>query len=243
MVIRRVLLVVGVVTGCTSVPPVADAGLGHVVSAELVACAAQQEAVPSIQAFLAHLNSLPHPVSVGCAVASLPRPLVIVATSNFTSAQPASGPKNPRVFILEPGVVFSVVADGPGRHLIELGQWVTPLRTLKGELELPLVDPVAPTAPFSRVMYNESMTNCALCHRNESAHETIDGGYVSAAYRPSDDSIVGLNVLREQHQACIDEVEAPPDGGAERCDQLHALFDFGPVRQGAFDNAVELFVK
>jgi hypothetical protein len=175
-------------------------------------------------------------VSVACFIASVPRPLNLSATYSTFSAQPAVGAKSPRIFLLQPGIALSVVPAGAGSHLIEMGEWVTPTRTLKGELELPVTQQLAPDAPLAHVAQSNGTTTCAICHRAEESHETIAGGFVSTAFRPNPGQDVKLPALIAEHQLCIDSGES-----SERCDLFHALFDFGPVKQGAFSSALELF--
>ncbi len=221
---------------CEGDPSTPDAG-GHQASEALRACV-----VPGVSSsaatLMTHLNALPHPVSVACAVASLPRPISVVATLSLTSAQPAANAKNPRIFVLGSGLVLSVVPEGPGMHLLELGEWVTPLRTLKGELEFPLTQALAGTEPFTRVQYQTARSTCGLCHRDEAPSPTVAGAYTSVAYRPSPDSTVAVSALQLEHQACTTTGE-----DSERCALFHALFDFGEVRQGAFEQQVALFVQ
>ena len=165
------------------------------------------------------------------------RPLELVATTSVVSAQPAAGRTSPRIFILQPELALSVVPDGAGVTLLELSEWMTPTRTLKGEVELPLTAPLTADAPFTRVHSSFSVTSCGLCHRNEAPHPSIDGGFISDAYRPEPNSLVPLTELSAQHAGCTD------DDLGERCSLFHALFDFGTVRQGAFASDLELFVR
>lgn len=214
-----------------------DAGPSHQASDALKACAAQQaQAVPTIAAAVDRLNALPEQ-SVACFVASLPRPLDVVGTLGRTSAQPAAGPESPRLFLLASGLVSSVVGSGDGAHLIELGQWVTNKRTLKGEISLPFMAPLAANAPFTRVLMGGGSTSCGLCHRFETPDPSMNGGFVSVAFKPASDSEVSLKKVAALHDACV----ASSESGA-RCDLLHALFDLGEVRQGAFAPEVERFI-
>lgn len=217
--------------------PTPDAG-GHV-SEALKACAAVQvpERVTTIAAAVTRLNALPAPGTPSCFVAGLQRPLDLVASTSVLSAQPAVGRQNPRIFVLAPALVISVVPSGDGAPLVEFAQWMTPTRTLKGEVELPLTAPLTEDAPYTRVHSTFGVTSCGLCHRNEVQHPTIDGGFVSDAFRPEPNTLVPLTELSAMHAACTEE------DLSERCTLFHALFDFGVVRQGAFSNAVDLFVQ
>lgn len=223
--------------GCSGPGP-GPVDAGSHASAALKACAAVQtpERVTTIAAAVTRLNALPAPVTPACFVAGLGRPLELVATTSVLSAQPAAGRENPRVFLLLPGLVVSVVASGGGAPLLEFAQWMTPTRTLKGELELPFSAPLAEDAPFARVHTNLNVSSCGLCHRNEAPHPTIDGGFVSDAFRPEPTTLVPLSELVAQHTACGEDP-------SERCELFHALFDFGAVKQGAFSPSLELFVQ
>lgn len=233
-------------------PPESD-GL----SQALIECgAAGKEGAPvnSIGGVVDRINALPRPTSGACLVASLPRPLQVVATSGTISAQPAGEcdeaalAEHPdalcdaRVFLLVPGVVIAVVPSGAGSKAIELGEWVSTTRTLKAEIALPVTGELPASEPFTRLL-SGGVTACALCHAEEKAHPTIEHGYVSAAYRPvprtspASEGEIGLEVLRAQHQACARSKEV-----SERCDMFHALFDFGDVEQGAFGGEVDTFV-
>ena len=218
-----------------------DAGspdAGHPGRDALAPCAALQgTAVGSVAQMVARINALPHPVSGPCLLASLPRPLSIVATTSVNSAQPAVSAQSPRLFVLGAGLVSSFVPEGPSAQLLELGEWVTATRTLKGELELPVVGPVAASLPLTRIETGTSATTCGQCHRAEAALAIGDAGYVSTAYRPNPGTEVKLPALAAEHQGCVDRREV-----TERCDYFHALFDFGPANQGAFATAVELFL-
>lgn len=227
---------------CAGASPVSDAGhdagTPHA-SAALEACAAfaSRGGVSTIFEAVERLNALPEPVTPACFVASLPRPLDAVATISVVSAQPAAGRDSPRVFLLMPGLVVSAVPDGDGATLLEFAEWTTTLRTLKGEVKFPIQRPLALDAPLTRVHSNLGVTTCGLCHRNETPHDSIDGGFVSVAFRPDPGTLVPIAELAQRHAEC------PPGESTPRCEVLHALFDFGALKQGAFSPDVELFVQ
>ncbi len=221
------------------VPP--DAGPGvHQASARLRACAAATDGsqLDNAAQLSARINALPAPVDPACVVAGLPRPLSIVATTSAMSAQPADGPKSPRIFILGPAMVLSVVPSGLGAKLIETGEWVTGTRTIKGELDLPPAGMLASDAAYTKVAQSNQTSTCALCHRAEAEHPSLPGAYVSAAYRPNPGEEVSLAKVTALHDECV----AMNDEGP-RCELLHAMFDFGAVRQGAFRREVALFIE
>jgi hypothetical protein len=203
----------------------------------LAACAAVGGDAPrTISDVVARINALPEPASVACLVASLPRPLSLVATTSPSSAQPADGRDSPRVFIVSDTLTISVVAGGYAENLLEFGQWVTPLRSLKAELEFPLARPISDQAPYERVLSPDHATTvCRLCHSNETAHETIPGAFVSDALSVATYYDLPLDDLRAVRDGCT---RSSGSAGDARCDILRALLDYGEVRQGAFDPAV-----
>lgn len=213
------------------------AGDRHAAPAALRECASfDAGAVTSIAQVVERMNRLPHPVSGPCFVASLPRPLFVVATAETNSAQPPQGPRDPRIFLMLPGVVAAVVPSGTSARLLELGEWVTATTTLKGELALPATGALEASEPFERLEEKKAgdVTACGLCHANETPHPTVPHGYVSPAFRPKTE--LTLEALTAEHEACIAR-----DDPSARCFMFHALFDFGPVQQGAFAPEVARF--
>ncbi|MBL8950800.1 MAG: hypothetical protein JNK82_08495 [Myxococcaceae bacterium] len=216
--------------------PAPDAG--HQASLALQACHAQTPATVNNAAELVQLiNVLPRPVTVPCVVAALPRPLPLVATHSQTSAQPAEGSMSPRIFVMGASLVIAVVPSGAGANLLETGEWVTSTRTIKGELELPVSAPVASDALYTHVATTTQRTTCALCHRDEAPHDTRASAFVSTAYRPNPGEELTEAAVEALHDACVESGET-----TGRCELLHALYDFGAVRQSAFRREVELFI-
>lgn len=228
-----VLLLLAVVA-CDAAPvtPRPDAGTSGSACAALAATP-----LGTLPQAVQRLAALPTP-SVACFVESLPRPLSVVATRGVLSAQPASGAENPRLFLFTGQLVSSVVASGPGAPLIEFGEWVTPKRTLKGEVELPSDGGAATFDPFARLEGEDGQTVCATCHRYEERSATVDGGFVSVAFRPEPGTEVPLTSVRALYQACVDAQD-----GSARCALYRALFEHGPVTQGAFDPTVERLIQ
>jgi hypothetical protein len=206
----------------------------HRASEALVRCAKRQGELSSIADAVARLDALEAPVDAPCFIATLPRPLAVVATIGTTSAQPAAGRSSPRMFFLLPKLVISAVPAGDGSKLLEFGEWMTTTRTLKGEVALPITAPLAADAPFRRVLDGTGRTMCATCHREEAPHPSIADAYVSAAFKPALGTFVTVAELRKLHDACSRD-----DDPSERCATFHALFDFGEVRAGAFAAEVE----
>lgn len=214
-----------------------DAG-PHAPSELLKQCAASAAPIGSIPDAVAHLNALiPQGGDAACFVASLPRPLSVVATTGVTSAQPAGGRGAPRIFFLLPNLVISAVPDGDGSKLLEFGQWAGTRKTLKGEIALPVLTPLAADAPFTRVLEGTDRTKCATCHREEERSPTVPNGFLSVAYKPEPGTYVTFDDLQELHTLCV----RGGDDTSRRCSMIHALFDFGEVTDGAFPPTVETF--
>lgn len=202
---------------------------------ELAACAALGGASPrDTSALVARINALPEP-SLPCLLASLPRPLSLVATSNVFSAQPASGRDSPRIFVLYEGLTLSVVPRGEGSELLELGENVSSSRSLKGELAFPVARPLREDAPFHDLYDAElRVSRCGVCHANEEPHPSLPAAFVSDAYRGHPAYDVPIARLRETRAAC-----AAPPNDAPQCAMLRALLDHGEVRQGAFPTSMK----
>jgi hypothetical protein len=220
----------------TSPPARVDAGTPHTASAQLRRCAEARAEPSSIVDALARYGALPLPADGPCIVATLPRPLAVVATIGVTSAQPASGRASPRLFFLLPKLVISAVPEGEGSKVLEFGEWVTATRTVKGEIGLPVTAPLAADAAFERVLKGTDRTMCGICHREEERHPTLANAFVSAAYEPEPGTFVTVAELEALHETCAREHDP-----SDRCAMLHAVFDFGAVTQGAFAPEVETF--
>jgi hypothetical protein len=196
---------------------------------------AQQAAPQTVEDAVLRINALPKPVTPACFLASLPRPLDIVLTSGVISAQPASGPKSPRIFVMLPGLVVSLVPSGRGAALIEFGQFTSERKTVKAEVATPVIEPLPSDAAFTHVKDSETSTTCGVCHGGEVASATVPGGFESNAFRPDPELNVALSVIANEHDACEGDLES------ERCAMFHALFDFGDVQRGVFPTGALLF--
>jgi len=218
----------------------AVAGVDHPIRDPLRACAAADAgATPgSIAQVIDRFGALPSPVGAPCFLASLPRPLAVVATISVTSAQPSGGPHDPRIFVMLPDVTVGVVPAGPGAPFIEIGEWVTDTTTIKAEIALPVTPPLG-ADPFKhledqREAQGTVVTSCGFCHTPEAAHPTIQYAYMSKAFQPR--TMKTLEDLQAEHRACVTNNEV-----SDRCDMYHALFDFGEVTQGAFPSDTAYF--
>jgi hypothetical protein len=178
----------------------------------------------TIDAFIAHVNTLPEDASIACVVASLKRPLALVATRNDTSAQPAQGEKDPRVLIVDGDLVHAVVGVGRGSHLFELSERVGTRMSLKAELVFPLASPVTAAQVYGHLLYNEQLTTCGFCHSEEKLDAAEPGKAVSRALRPEASTLVPLQTLVDELKTC--------DRTTERCLLLAALVGMGPFVEG-----------
>jgi hypothetical protein len=213
------------VTPADATVPAADAG-------RYARCAADRASEPrSIAEVVDRLNALPEP-TIHCLLASLPRPLSLVASVGVTSLQPAAGADSPRIFIMLEKLTLSVVPTGDGADQLEFGEWFDERNTIKAELRFPLARPVAQELPYhDLVSEGQTVSSCGFCHRNEQAHPSIDGAFVSDALRPAPLNELALDDLRAIRIGC-ELAEGP------HCEMLRALFDYGEVQPGAFDRGL-----
>ena len=186
----------------------------------------------SIEEFIELTNALSKTtIDVKCVIESLDRPLKLVATQGTLSAQPAGGKRDPRVFIIQDELIISVVPNGPGRTLIELGEYIIPTESLKGELHMPIERPITLDHVFGHLRYNESLTVCGFCHYNERPSTTINhrNAHISMAFKPLDTEIILLEALETEHELCTQKEQL-----TYRCEIYKALFDHGQVNQSTF---------
>lgn len=198
------------------------------------ACLIGGETPQSISEAVARINDLPRPLTIACFVASLPRPLSLVATDSPFSAQPGTGATSPRIFILSEGLVLSVVPEGRGSEVLEFAEWVTETRTIKGEVPFPVEGAMADEAPYD-ILFDGGGTTCSLCHRNESPAADRPGAFVSDAMRPAESFYTPIAPLVRELENCDWE------GDFARCEFLSALLDFGPVEEVTFAEEVDTF--
>jgi hypothetical protein len=214
------------------------AGLNPLGRARCVAPPGVSAAPQSIQEAVQLLNALPKPTTVACFVESLARPLTTYATSSPISAQPALSFVSPRVFIKVGPLWISIVIDGTSSSFLEFGELVddNEWRSIKGELELPLYETIADSAPYDQVRYNNG-TVCGFCHNSERRAENVpfENAFSSIAFRPRPDSRVGIDFLRTQDQACDWQLEP------HRCEMLSAVFGGGVVEETPFPDTMDTF--
>lgn len=182
------------------------------------------------------INALPKPLSVGCFVAALDRPLKASLTSNTNSAQPAVGTRSPRIFIVIDKLNISVVPEGLGQDYVEFGYMVSATMSVKAELEFPIMENVTADAPYSRIRYNKG-TACGVCHGVESRFVDITHAeaFYSLAFQPQKNTKVSLESFRNEVTKCNPALEP------KRCEIISAFFQQGPVQNYEFPAVMPYF--
>lgn len=217
-------------------PPLADAG--EPPRRTQCSTPVQQPRAPrSIPEVVALLNELPKPVTLPCFLEQLERPLGMQATRSVFSAQPADGVRSPRLFLFFEPLIMSIVPSGVGSALLEFGEKRSETTSLKGELEFPILEPLGPEAPFEQVMFDETVTSCSFCHRDEQPDPlTIDArGFVSQALRPRPNDRLSITGLYAEHAACDATLEP------ERCALLEALLAGDAILEREFPAIQDTF--
>lgn|GEM_PF-408768 len=183
------------------------------------------------------INALPKPLSLGCFLESLARPLQINATNSLFSAQPAQGSRSPRIFVFQDPNVMSIVPAGDGAALLEFGEQRPEFRSLKAEIVFPVSAKLEPSAPFDKLLFNSQLTSCAGCHAGELQESEISGvrSFVSLALRPRPRDQVSAQSLIHELAIC-DRVLEP-----ERCAILDGLLGWGQVTDRDFPVEMAVF--
>lgn len=170
------------------------------------------------------------PLSIDCFLSSLNRPLAVLGAVSTFSLQPSpNGALNPRMFLFSGNLVMSVVPAGTGSPLVELAEYTTPVRSIKGQLEFPLTATVSDAAPYDSIR-DGTGTECGACHGGEqpAAQVTVTQAFESDVLQP----VSGTNVTLEQmkNDAATCDLTQEPD----RCAILDAVLDHGQVVTGSF---------
>lgn len=232
-----VALSLALASACGPPPPTVTPDAGHWFDDELGRCRVDGPTPQTIDDVIARINALPKPLSVACFTASLSRPLPVVASTSRFSAQPAGGPEDPRLFLFTGGAILSVVTDGQGRNLLEIGELVTTSRTLKAELVFPITGPIGREEAYAHLDYVPASTTCGLCHSSEERHPAHPFARVSLALRPPARTLMPLATARSLADAC------KPEAQRERCLAWASVFAFGEVVEGAFPASFGDFIR
>ena len=91
----------------------------------------------TIDEVVALIDALPPPVTLPCFLESLDRPLHVEAAISRSSAQPAYWDRSPRLFLFIGDLVLTVVPEGSGAALLEMGEFVDETHTRKAEQVVP----------------------------------------------------------------------------------------------------------
>lgn len=176
------------------------------------------------------INALPKPLSLPCFLESLARPLQMHASTSLFSAQPSQGTRSPRMFLFQGALVMSIVPEGDGAALLELGEQRPELRSLKAEIVFPVSTELGPAAPFDHLMLNQQFTTCGGCHPREEQESEISGvrTFASVALRPRPADRVSALSLGHELEICDRTLEP------QRCAILDAMMGWGPVNEHDF---------
>lgn len=185
----------------------------------------------SIASIVDTVNALPKPVTLPCFIQHLSGPLTIDATKGDLSLQPAVGRRSPRIFIVLGPLIATIVPQGVGQDLLELGERRGETRSLKAEVLFPVQTQLEHASPYEHVFFDKEkgdVTNCAFCHgaERQAPDITFTRAYESDALRPLHGNRVSLEELRSEWQACNASIEP------YRCAVLDALFERESVTFG-----------
>jgi hypothetical protein len=170
------------------------------------------------------------PLSLACFLAALERPLTVLGVvSTFSLQASVGGALNPRVFIFSGNLVMSVVPAGDGSPFVELAEYTSPVRSIKGQLEFPVTTPVALADAYESIRTGGG-TLCGGCHRDEqpAPQVTAAQAFESGVFAPRPSDVVPLQQMQADWTTCDPRTEP------ERCAILSALFARGPVVTGSF---------
>jgi cytochrome c553 len=194
----------------------------------------------SIAAVVDTVNALPKPVTLPCFIQHLSGPLPIDATKGDLSLQPAVGRRSPRIFIQLGPLIATIVPQGVGQDLLELGERRGETRSLKAEVLFPVTTVLDHASPYEHVLFDKeskAVTSCAFCHGAETLAPdiTFTRAYESDAFRPLNGNRVSVDELAAEQRAC--------DAGREpyRCAVLDALFEREGVTFGPLPDSFAIF--
>lgn len=175
------------------------------------------------------INVLPKPLTLECFLQNLAKPMNVFALHSTFSAQSSVRPESPRIFILKPTFILSVVPEGSARHTLEMGEYISANESVKGEVVFPVMANLPADEPYSHILaQGGGATSCRQCHIFEAR---AAGGFSGEAYfsnvlRPLATARVPSSALRQAATSC--------SGDAYRCGILRSIFVLGQARDANF---------
>ncbi len=170
------------------------------------------------------------PVSLDCFLSAVKHPLTVLGVvSSFSLQVSFAGAMNPRVFIFSGHLIMSVVPKGDGSPFVELAEYTTPIRSIKGQLEFPLTAPLSLASAYDSIRSGRG-TVCSGCHSGEvPATQVTDAeAFESTVLAPLPFDVVPVQQMQIDLDTCDPATEP------ERCAILKALLSPGPVLNGGF---------
>lgn len=204
-------------------------------------------ALSDIQSVVDWINAMDKPLSLPCFVQSLPRPLATHSAYSIFSAQPSLGQRSPRVIFFIDELILTVATDQdeddtlPAQletHLLELSFLVDAenLLTTKAELKFPVTERLADSAPYQKIDFDESHSNCFACHGLETQRDVIEGYPIYQSQMLASSDPLPLNNLIAEHNNC-DAIAEP-----HRCAMLAAIVSHGVLVPTDFpDGALTIY--
>jgi hypothetical protein len=193
----------------------------------------------SVAEVVAIVNALPKPVTLACFLETLAHPLSLHASRGVLSAQPAGGLRSPRIFVFLDPLIASVVPDGVGKQLLELGERRSDTHSLKAELAFPITAELTADAPYTRLRYDDQLSTCDFCHADRAPARDLAFPYaeISTALRPLARERVAISHLQAEADRCNADEEP------ERCAMLQALFRETAPIEAEFPATYATFVQ
>lgn len=187
----------------------------------------------NITELMSMISALPKPLELECFLKTLKRPFAVHATSSKMSVQPAVSSRDPRIFIFKGSLVLSFVTAGEGSLILEFSELKSDVRSIKGEIDIPVVSNFRPVDAFTKTLA-VNKTTCSGCHTSEQAEYMFDGVqvYSSRALKPTASTKVTLQALQNEHYIC----QASNDK-SRRCAIYSALLSEGNVTDRDFPDA------
>jgi hypothetical protein len=176
-------------------------------------------------------------LSIDCFLSALSRPMTMLGAVSIFSLQPSvQGALNPRIFIFSGNLVMSVVPAGMGSPDIELAEYTSPVRSIKGQMAFPLTAPLTAADPYDSIRLGAG-TVCGSCHpaEQQAPQVTVTAAFESEVLQPTSTAVVPLQKMQDDNATC------DPQQDPQRCAILNALFNHGAVVSGAFSPEAPTF--